>query len=815
MVVGLLAILKAGGAYVPLDPSYPRQRLEELVRDAGPVLVVCDAAGREALGSETCGELPVLALDPPPRGRGGDPADTDLEANPEVPGLTSAHLAYIIYTSGSTGRPKGVMVEHRALCNRLWCGQRQFPLEPDDRFLQSAPITFDPSIWQQFAPWLAGACSVLVPPEASRDPEALAELIVEAGVTTVNVVVSLLRPLLEQSAVDRWRVRRIFTGAEALPRDLQQWVSLRTSAELYNLYGPTETTVDVFHLRCGGEVGSSIVPIGRPQGNVVAYLVDGDLRPVPIGAVGELLIGGPSVARGYLRRPGLTAEKFVPNPFGRGGARLYRTGDRARYLPDGVVEFVGRSDEQVKLRGFRIELGEIEARLLEHAGVAKAVVVARGSGVEDRRLVAYYTVTDGAGDVSAKELRARLSAALPEHMVPSAFVRLEALPLTPNGKLDRKALPAPDGEAVRARDYEAPQGELEETLATVWAELLGVPRIGRHDHFLELGGHSLLTVALIERLRRLGLGTEIRTLFESPILEELARRISSTHDPDTHRAIPVRRTGSELPIFFVPTGLGDHRYVPELARELEPAVPVYALPWEIGHEEPAVTLEVMAARVVPFIQAVQPRGPYRLAGYSSGGLLAYAITQHLLAAGETVSFIGLIDVSVPVSSPDHATSISAKQMLLEHLRGKLGTDAAARDHKDRIEALAAELSLLELAREGLRLGVLEDITDAHGWAQIWERIRTFDHAAMRYQPPALPVAVHLFQSTEKDREGEAAGAVRPEQDDPTLGWGRVLPISSVHRILVPGNHLTMMAEPTHRTTLGALLSEALRAGTPA
>ncbi len=535
------------------------------------------------------------------------------------------------------------------------------------------------------------------------------------------------------------------------------------------------------------------------------------------------------MARGYLDRPELTAERFVADRFSaEPGARMYRTGDLARYLPDGNLEFLGRSDHQVKVRGYRIELGEIEARLCEHPAVREAVVIAREDSAGalsrpvfpwagDKRLVAYVTSAAASGAESDSDapagglvatLRGHLADRLPEYMVPSAFVRLEALPMTPTGKLDRKALPAPDGEAVLTRAYEAPRGKIEETLATIWAELLGLERVGRRDHFFELGGHSLVAVTLMERLRRVGLNTELRLLYQNPVLEDLARRISSKHDLDDSRAVPARTVGRETPIFLVPTGMGDYTYVFELARDLDPAVPVYALPWEMAREEPALTVEALAARMVPLIQAVRPRGPYRLAGYSSGGLLAYAIAEHLLGAGEAVSFIGLIDVGVP--APDRARSRSTEQMLLEHIIAKLDADAAARE---RIDKLAGDLSLLELVQEGQRLGVLQNITDAQGWAHIWERVRAFDHAASLYRPASLPLAVHLFQSSDSNQVGVDADVKNGDETDspsPTLGWERVLPTSSIHQIPVPDDHLTMMTEAAHRRTLGALLSEALR-----
>ncbi len=810
MVVGLLAILKAGGAYVPVDPSHPRKRLEELVRDAEPVLVLCDAVGREALGAEAVGALPILALD-------GSSPGGELERDPEVPGLSSAHLAYVIYTSGSTGTPKGVMVEHRSLVNHTTWQARAFGFSATDAELQHSSISFDFSVSELWGPLVIGARVVLLPGGADHDVDRIAATMDRHRVTIAQFVPSQLQMLTQGTHGISCEV--VIVGGEALDAGLAAGARARAGRVLVNCYGPTETTIDAVTWRCSeGELPARI-PIGRPIANARIYLLDAHGEPVPVGAVSELCVGGAGVARGYLHRPELTAERFVRDPFsGEPGARMYRTGDLARYLPDGNLEFLGRNDHQVKIRGYRIELGEIEARLCEHSTVREAVVVAREDApgalcrpvfpwARDKRLIAYLTTMPRGGDAPAGELvaalRQHLADQLPEYMVPSAFVRLEALPLTANGKLDRKALPAPDSGAVLARAYEAPRGTMEETLATVWAELLGLDRVGRRDHFFELGGHSLVAVKLVERLRRLGVDIELRLVYQGPILEDLAQRITSKDDRNDSRAVPARTSGSQSPIFFVPTGMGNYSYSFELASDLDPTLPIYALPWDMG-EAPAITLEALAARMVPLMQAVQACGPYRLAGYSSGGLLAYAIAEHLLGMGEVVSFIGLLDVGVP--DPDHAKPLSAKQMVLEHIIAKLETDAAARQ---RVEEVAGDLSLLELVQEGERLGVMQKDTDTQGLVRIWEQISAFDHATWRYRPPSVPLAVHLFQSSESNDKTAAAEETIMDEADPTGGWGRVLPSSSIHQIAVPGDHTTMMTEAAHRRTLGALISQAV------
>jgi acyl-coenzyme A synthetase/AMP-(fatty) acid ligase/aryl carrier-like protein len=387
--------------------------------------------------------------------------------------------------------------------------------------LQNTSLSFDVSAREIFWPLLAGARVVLADPRGRRDPAYLAEVIRTREVTTLNLVPSLLQVLVEEPEMARCpTLARVLCSGEALPAALLRRVEARLPwVEVTNIYGPSEAATAVAAPACGGEAGRSTVAIGRPTGNARAYLLDGSGAPVPARVAGELYVGGAGVARGYLNRPALTAERFVPDPFGAPGSRLYRTGDLGRWLPDGTLEFLGRTDFQVKVRGFRIEPGEIEARLAEHPAVRGAAVVAREDVAGDRRLVAYYVAGEPLGP---EALRAHLSARLPEYMVPAAYVALEAFPLTPNGKVDRGALPAPEGGAYTRRAYEAPEGEVEEALAEIWAELLGVERVGRHDDFFELGGHSLKVVVLVERMRRRELHADVRSLFTNPTIAEMA-----------------------------------------------------------------------------------------------------------------------------------------------------------------------------------------------------------------------------------------------------------------------------------------------------
>ena len=528
MVAGLLAILKAGGAYVPLDPAYPAERLAYMLADSAPVALLTDATGQAALAGcmgtapaiDLAADAALWAAEP-----GGNPGRASI-------GLMPAHLAYVIYTSGSTGTPKGVMIEHRSAVNRLVWMQNAYGLSAHDGVLQKTPFSFDVSVWEFFWPLLAGARLVVARPDGHKDPAYLVDVIQQKGVTTLHFVPSMLGAFLDcEASAQCIDAGRVFCSGEALPPSLARRFHEHLPAlELHNLYGPTEAAVDVTAWNCAAGASTASTPIGRPVSNTRIYILDGHGSPVPVGVAGELYIGGVQVGRGYLNRPGLTAERFVVDPFaGLADARMYKTGDLGRWLADGTIEFLGRNDFQVKLRGFRIELGEIEARLSAHEIVREAVVVAREDSPGDKRLVAYYVAQGGAAgaETGAEALRRHVLASLPDYMVPSAFVCLEKLPLTPNGKLDRQALPAPEGGAYAARAYEAPAGEAEETLARLWAELLKVERVGRHDNFFELGGHSLLAVTAVERLRRQGLQVDVRTLFASPTLAGLAASMAA------------------------------------------------------------------------------------------------------------------------------------------------------------------------------------------------------------------------------------------------------------------------------------------------
>ncbi|PHM75033.1 non-ribosomal peptide synthetase [Xenorhabdus kozodoii] len=520
MVISLLGILKAGAAYVPLDPEYPTDRLAYILSDSEPVILLTHHRLQEQLPVT---EIPVWFLDDPTvqaniaRQDDGNLAPTQL-------GLISRHLAYVLYTSGSTGLPKGVMNEHRGVVNRLLWAQETYQLTPQDRVLQKTPFSFDVSVWEFFLPLMFGAQLVIARPGGHKEPHYLLAEIENRHITTIHFVPSMLQSFLHYIPAGRClSLRQILCSGEALPYALQQHcLSHLPHSELHNLYGPTEAAIDVTAWRCVPDRYRGQVPIGQPIANIQIYILDAYGEPVPIGVTGEIYIGGVGVARGYLNLPALTAERFITDPFSADpAARLYKTGDLGRWLPDGSISYLGRNDFQVKIRGLRIELGEIETCLTQCTGVHEAVVVARESGAGDKRLVA-YVIPDQDGAPGISQLRAQLSRNLADYMIPSAFIMMAAFPLSPNGKLDRQALPAPDHSAMSTREYAAPEGETEAQLAAIWQTLLGLDRVSRYDNFFELGGHSLLVLQLQTEIKQtFEVELSIHQLFSHPTLCQL------------------------------------------------------------------------------------------------------------------------------------------------------------------------------------------------------------------------------------------------------------------------------------------------------
>jgi amino acid adenylation domain-containing protein len=526
VVIALLGALKTGAAYVPLDPTHPSERLRFMIGDAALSAIVTHSSIQEQLPANTKG---VVVLDREERLR-GEPTTNIASA---VSSDQNDPRAYVIYTSGSTGVPKGVEGLHRASMNRFAWMWRTYPFQPGEVCCQKTNIGFVDSIWEIFGPLLAGVCSVIIPQEVARDPEELLQVLAREHVSRIVLVPSLLRTLLDHAPDLRQRVPELklwSCSGEVLPAALAKgFREAFPEATLLNIYGSSEVAADVTCHETTDRDLISAVAIGKPISNTQIYLVDERLNPVPVGMRGQIFVGGDGLARGYLNRPELTAERFVTNWLApERSARLYRTGDWGRFRANGEIEYLGRVDNEIKLRGQRMELGEIESVLCSHAAVRQAVVIAREDVPGEKRLVAYYTAADADGQPSgAAGLRSFLSSKLPDYMVPAAYVRLTSMPLTPSGKLDRKALPAPEADAYAVHGYEEPQGEIETALSAIWSDVLKLDRVGRHDNFFALGGHSLLAVTLIERMRRKGLQVDVRALFATSTLAELAATVEA------------------------------------------------------------------------------------------------------------------------------------------------------------------------------------------------------------------------------------------------------------------------------------------------
>ncbi|WP_099289584.1 non-ribosomal peptide synthetase [Erwinia amylovora] len=805
LMVALLAVLKTGAAYVPLDPDYPQQRLHYILQDAAAPLLLADAAGRAALGEHQVG---TIALDIPLQG--------------EWP-LTNPHhhadrgalddLAYVIYTSGSTGNPKGAGNSHRALLNRLRWAADEYGLDASDRVLQKTPFGFDVSVWELFLPLIVGASLVIAKPGGHKDPAYLAELIEQQRVTTAHFVPSMLALFLHHPVgrCDDCLRRLIFSG-EALPAELlKEVLATLPTVTCFNHYGPTEAAIDVTSWRCHALRQQQPVPIGRPIANSRIYLLNDQQQPVPFGASGELYIAGTPVARGYHRRAELTAERFLADPFSKlPGARMYRTGDLARYQPDGSLVYLGRNDDQVKIRGLRIEPGEIAAAIQTHPEVdAAAVIVDYRRG--EPQLVAYVVLMPHS-QLNAAALRLTLNDSLPDYMVPAAWVMLDSLPLSPNGKLARDRLPLPDEHAFIRAENAVPATAAEAIVADIWGDLLDVEEPGRFDNFFDLGGHSLLAVRVVERLRPYGrIGVDI--LFAKPVLWEFAAAVAAHDESVQSRAVAVRSEGTARPVFFLPTGLGDYTYAFRLAREISTDCPVYALPWPDNAAPQPKTLGALARQMVEMVQAVQPKGPYTLFGYSSGGLLAHEVGVQLQQEGEKVELLGLID-TLAGAAPAPAFNQWLVNMFL------FNAPALAQQWDN---ALIAELMQLDKDAVYQRVKQLNLPETQQLFAvspERWQQSYHYQQLCSGVKlPPVLP-RVHLIAAAQTLPVPEVdplllADAARFNQfvaqtarlED--LGWQALYNDGQLSVERVNGDHASIMSEKENRRLLAQRISQIL------
>ena len=810
LLVALLGVLQAGGAYVPLDPDLPAERLGFMLEDARPLAIVVDRTNAARV-PETSAARVVL-----------DDAYWSAASHGAPRALaTPESIAYVIYTSGSTGRPKGVLNTHRAIANRLLWMQAEGGVRATDVVLQKTPASFDVSVPELFGPLITGARPVMARPDGHLDNEYLASVIARERITVVHFVPSMLQRFLDEASPEACAsLREILCSGEALPLALARRVVQRLPhVALHNLYGPTEAAVEVSHWRFDPASERATVPIGRPIANVRLYVLDAHMQPVPVGVAGELFIGGIAVAQGYLHRPELTAERFVPDPFvADPSARLYRTGDIVRQDVHGVIDYVGRVDHQVKLQGVRIECGEIEAVLATHPGVRDVLVTTAETPTGERRLVAYVVPHGGRDGVDDALLRAHMRERLPEALVPGAFIRLDAFPLTPSGKTDRRALPTPTfGAEESRRPYRAPRTPTEVALVRLWCETLGVERVGIHDDFFALGGHSLAAARVIGRLRSvLGVTVPIRIVFEHPTIASLAASIVAYDETPPSPLVRLQPGApGATPLFLLHGDFnGGGLYCRALARRLGADRPVYALyPHEPGTCD---TIEAMAADYVERIRRTAA-GPYVLAGYCNGASVAYEIACRLQAAGEAVSLLVLIDAAAP-----HPLLV-AMHRVIHGAASTLGIDAerarnvylGAREHVFRLAELLPPRepppSLPEygngawliatnavagvLRRLGRAVGALigvrepgpdpvleepwpgDEGSELLGWRGVWYARRMRDYVPRRFDGRVTVII--------------PSARVRRRTEDATLNWARLTRGVDVH--VIPGSHLSIVA----------------------
>ncbi|RNM26896.1 amino acid adenylation domain-containing protein [Dickeya undicola] len=708
--LALYAILETGAAWLPLDTGYPDERLALMVEDAQPRLMITESS----LQPRFAKLADVLLLD--------TLADERQSPRHPSPPVAEQQAAYVIYTSGSTGRPKGVVVGHQAIVNRLWWMQHQYPLQADDVVLQKTPCSFDVSVWEFFWPLMVGARLVMAPPDAHRDPDALVQLINDYAVTTMHFVPSMLAAWVSaletrpRTEIGCGSLRRVFCSGEALSRELALNYQSLIAAPLHNLYGPTEAAVDVTWQPASGEALDRCqlpgIPIGLPVWNTQLRILDGALRPVPVGVPGDLYLCGIQLAQGYLRRPDLTASRFVADPFAT-GERMYRTGDIARWLEDGTVDYLGRSDDQLKIRGQRIELGEIEQVLLAQPDVAQAVVGARElggkqtqlHGADARQLVAWLVPQAGATlDIDA--LQQALSQQLPAHMVPVSYVLMTVFPLSANGKLDRKALPTPAGQQAAGR---APQTDSERAIAALFIELLACETVSAQDDFFALGGHSLLAMRLAAEIRRqLQRSLTVGQIMAARSIERLAALVEGDTDSSQDgngETLPLR-SGHGPALFCVHPASGFAWQYAGLLRYLDGEYPIVGLqsPRPDGVIARCASVDEMCDHHLATIRRLQPQGPYFLLGYSLGGTLAHGIAARLQQAGETVSFLGLLDTYPPEgqdwAAPDEA---DAREEVAREQAGFMADTQAEDDPQLRAERAAMFGNIVANYQDAVRL----------------------------------------------------------------------------------------------------------------
>ena len=772
LIAAILGVLKSGSAYLPLDPAIPAERLAFIFQDSQAEHLLTNS---QLLDRFTGASIPTTCLDAAWDSIAKLPGD-----NLKVP-IPRQAPAYIIYTSGSTGQPKGVLLGHAGLSNLSQALVKSHQFDPASRNLVFSSISFDASVMDIFSTLIAGGTLVLAPRETLSSVTGLQKTIQEKQATYLFLPPSMLALLPPDQSPS---LRTICVGGEVLPVEVaRRWAP---RLRLINAYGPTETTVVAtnYLIEYIPEHAERI-PIGRPLPNISSYILDPDLRPVPIGVPGELHVGGVCLAIGYLNRPDLTAEKFVPNPFETGeSARLYKTGDIVRYRPDGLLEFIGRRDGQVKIRGFRIEVGEVESVLGQHPEVKGVVVNAcpdpLGATADAKQLAAYVIPQEGT-QATLASLRTFLKGKLPDYMLPTALVLMETFPLNTSGKVDRKSLPLPEtAQATRANQMVEPRDMLEQQLRTIWEDVLGIRPISVKDNFFDLGGHSLVAVRLMARVKeKLNQDFQLVTLFQDPTIEGLAAALRRTlPGADETLLVPLQPLGSKPPLFFIhPSGGSVHWYL-ELAFALGQDQPFYAIQ-AVGLEgqRPLQTrVEAMAATYIEAIKTIRPEGPYLIGSWSLGVIIAYEIARQLTAQGDEVGFVGLLDQgpAMPYAKPEDDAAYLV-QVFGEHL-------ALDVEELRRLSPHEQVQRVLEIARQAN--WIYPDVTFEQ-FSHFVNLMRTHADAWRAYEAHPFPGRVVLFRAAEQ---------ARPVDATPDLGWAR-LALGGVEIREVPGDHLSMIHDP--------------------
>ena len=793
MVVGLLGILKAGGAYLPLDPEYPQERLSFMLEDTQVKVLLTQAKFRDSLPPH---QAHIVCLD--------TDWQTINQANPDNLNNTvsAENLAYVIYTSGSTGTPKGVVVTQRAV-NRLVLNTNYIQLTANDCIAQAATIAFDAATFEIWGALLNGAKLVFINQSALLSPEEFAVNLSSQGVSVLFLTTALFNQLASFVPQAFSSLKYLLFGGEAVdPRWVQEVLDKGAPQQLFHVYGPTEnTTFSSWYLVENLPTAATTIPIGRPIANTQIYILDEYLQPVPVGVPGELHIGGAGLAKGYLNRPELTIEKFIPNPFSADSdSRLYKTGDLVRYLKDGNIEFLGRIDTQVKIRGFRIELGEIEAVLSQHEDVQIACVMLREDTPGEKRIVA-YVVPQPKVTVTTSTLRRFLTHKLPGYMIPSAFMILDSLPLTPNGKVDRRALKAPSNSSDSDTFVQA-RNQLELQLVQLWSKVLKVDKIGVQDNFFELGGHSLLASYLITQVKQqLGKDIPLITLFQNPTIEQLATIIQTGSDHSTPSClVAIQPQGSKPPFFCVPGAGGRPFYFYHLGRYLGEDQPFYSFENNLSQESGSITrIEDMASIYIEAMQAVQPQGPYFLGGHSYGGNVAFEMGKQLYKQGQEVALLAIIDSSAP--------TYKDKQMLIDyinwdHARWLAEVSKGIEVYLDKdvdisyetLQPLTVEEQLNYVLHYFKMANMLPPNAETTQLTNIVQAYKTSCLCLVDYEPQEMyPGKLTIIRANE-DLPDDPNRELASDNEDFSLGWSEFCtePVD-IHFVL--GNHITITAEP--------------------